>query len=94
LLPISSITVYNQSFVVPLISLSFALKRSYPLLILSLAAYQLLSPFAIDHLSYLYLFVLRLYKATPFADLIVQLLILISHFRDFFVQLLGKIFAS
>lgn len=53
-----------------------------------------LSPFAIDHLSYLYLFIFRLCKAIPFADLVVQLLVLISHFRDFFVQLLGKIFAS
>ena len=41
LLPISSITVYNQSFIVPLISSSFAFQTSYPLLILSLAAYQL-----------------------------------------------------
>jgi len=53
-----------------------------------------LSPFAIDHLSYLSLFVFRLYKAVAFADLVVQLLVSISHFRDFLVQLLGKIFAS
>jgi len=42
-----------------------------------------LSPFAIDHLSDLYLFVFRLYKAVAFADLVVQLLVSISHFRDF-----------
>ena len=34
-------------------------------------------------MSDLYLFVFRLYKAVAFADLVVQLLVSISHFRDF-----------